>query len=306
VKPGHIALGLAIAIVWGFNFVVADAAVGHLPPFLLVVLRYAVVALLFLPFTRRGGLPWRYIIPVGLLYGVVQFSGLFLGLRLGVSAGVAATLIQSQAAITIVLARLVLKEKFAAVQWAGLTIGAAGLVLIAASGGASAPLLGVLCVLIGAGGWAASNIVLKRAKNVSAWTMTVWQSVAVIPPMLLLSGVFETGQVPAVTGMAPLTILAVLYIALVATGFGNYAWYRLMQQVGPAKGAPFSLLIPVVGIVSGWLVLGEQLTGPQILGVVLTLAGLAVIIFASQLIGVLRRLIRRPAVSAESTESTSA
>lgn len=281
---GNIILGLLVAIIWGGNFVVADQAVASVPPLLLVALRYLVVAIVFLPFTRRNGLPWKYIAAVGLLYGVVQFSGLFLGLHLGVGAGVAATVIQAQALFTIILAKVFLKESFGKLKWAGLVVSGAGLALIALSGGGAAPLGGVLCVLLGAAGWAGSNIVLKKAGKISAWTMTVWQSVAVIPPMLLISGVFESGQRASVTGMSFGTIAAILYIALLATGFGNYAWYRLIQRVGPTRTAPFSLLVPVVGVLVSWIVLHQSLTALQFTGVALSLVGLTVIVLAPQLI----------------------
>lgn len=284
-RRADVVLGVLVAIIWGANFVVADQAVVSVPPLLLVALRYLVVAVAFLPFTRRGGLPWRYIAAVGALYGVVQFSGLFLGLRIGVGAGVAATVIQSQALFTIVLARVFLKESFGRLQWTGLVVSGIGLALIALSGGGAAPLGGVLCVLLGAAGWAGSNIVLKKAGKISAWTMTVWQSVAVIPPMVLISGLFETGQRSAVTGMSFTTAAAILYIALLATGFGNYAWYRLIQRVGPSRTAPFSLLVPVVGLLTSWIVLHQTLTAQQLAGVVLSLIGLTVILLASQLTG---------------------
>ncbi|MDX3074180.1 DMT family transporter [Streptomyces sp. NPDC088354] len=276
----NLSLALLVPLIWGFNFVVADEAVQGLPPFLLVALRYGVVALFFLPFTRRGGLPWRYIVAVGLLYGVVQFSGLFLGLKAGVGAGMAGTLIQAQALFTIILARMVLNESFTGPQWCGLLLGGGGLLAIALSGGGNAPLGGVLWVLLGALGWATSNIVLKKAGSLSAWRMTVWQSVSVIPPMLLLSGIFEHGQNDAVIHMSAKTAGAILYIALLATGLGNFLWYRLIQQVGPSRTAPFSLLVPVVSLVSGWLVLGEKLTALQALGVLCVLLGVAVIALA--------------------------
>jgi O-acetylserine/cysteine efflux transporter len=282
-KFGNVALGVLVAVVWGFNFVVADEAVADVPPFLLVALRYLVVAVLFMPFTRRAGLAWKYIVAVGLLYGVVQFSGLFLGLKLGVSAGVSATVIQSQALLTIVLAWFFLDEKFGALQWAGLAISGTGLTVLSVSGGENAPLLGVTCVLIGAAGWACSNIVLRKAGKISPWTMTVWQSVAVIPPMLALSLIFEHGQVGTVTHMRLDTFGALLYIAVLATGLGNYLWYRLIQQEGASKVAPFSLLVPVVGVVAGWIVLDQALSTRQSIGVVVILVGLALIVLAPQL-----------------------
>ncbi len=295
-----IGMGLLVAIIWGFNFVVADEAVKDVPPLLLVALRYAVVAVAFLWVTRRGGIRWRFLIAVGLLYGVVQFSGLFLGLHLGVGAGVAATLIQSQALFTVLLAGALLGERFGVRSWVGLAVGALGLGLIAASGGEQAPILGVLCVLGGAAGWAASNIVLKRAGAISAWSMTVWQSVVVVPVMLVLSAVFEHGQLDTLRHMSLKTAGAIGYIALLATGVGNYAWYRLIQRVGPSRTAPFSLLVPVVGLLSGWLVLGEGLSGLQLAGVLLVLAGLVCIVLK------LPSIRRRPPAGASLPEDAPA
>jgi O-acetylserine/cysteine efflux transporter len=283
-------LGAFVALIWGFNFVVADSAVADVPPLLLVALRYTLVFVCLVPFTRRGGLPWRYIVLVGLLYGVVQFSGLFVGLDRGVSAGVAATLIQSQALMTIVLARLLLGETFAARQWGGLLIASAGLTLIASSNSASAPIDGVLFVLLGAAGWAGSNIVLKKAGAISAWGITVWQSVVPIVMMFALSGLFESGQRHAIVDMGGKTALAIGYIALLSTGVGNYIWYRLIQQVGPSNTAPFSLLVPVVGVVSGWAVLGEHLSGREIVGVLLSLVGLGIVLVRPAFLIGLRRL----------------
>lgn len=302
-SPRNLLLALLVPLIWGFNFVVADDAVKHIPPFLLVVLRYLVVAVLFIPFTRRD-ISWRDLALVGMLYGVVQFSGLFLGLEKGVSAGIAGTLIQSQSLITVVLARLVLHEAFGALQWTGLGLGVAGLTLIAVSGGGGAPLAGVLWILFGALGWGLSNIVLKKIGPLPAWNLTVWQSATVIPAMVVLSAFFDHGQGHAIRHISVTAVLAILYIAVLATGLGNFLWYRLIQQVGPSKTAPFSLLVPVVSLLSGWLVRGEGLSGVQAAGVVLIMVGVAAIALSSQLTKAWerRRLAGAPrATPAEST-----
>lgn len=279
----YVILALVVVVIWGANFVVAENAVSQIPPFLLVAMRYFVVALVFLPFTRRNGLPWKYIFLVGFFYGVVQFSGLFWGLSLGVSSGIAATLIQSQALFTILLATLFLNEKFSLLQWLGLVAGVIGLILITVSGDISAPIPGVLCIIFGGAGWACSNIVLKKAGKISAWTMTVWQSITVVPIMLLLSIIFESNHYASLANISLSAISSVLYIALVATGLGNFLWYYLVQKLGPSNTAPFSLLIPVVAVITGWIVLGEKLTLLQTYGVLIILAGLVLIQLSAHL-----------------------
>lgn len=267
-------LGILVTIIWGFNFAIAGSAVSEIPPFLLVALRYLTILVIFLPFTKRNNIPWKYIFYVGLFYGVIQFSGLFVGLKLGVSAGVASTVIQSQAIFTIFLASIFLNEKFSPYQWIGLTIGILGLILIAYSREVNTPLLGILSILLGGFGWAASNIILKKAGKISAWSINIWQAIVVVPIMLLVSGIFETNQLSIIENISMNAIIAILYISILATGFGNFMWYKIVQVLGPTKTAPLSLLIPAFGILGGWLINDESINQLQIIGIVIIVIGL--------------------------------
>lgn len=273
----NIGLGVLVAVIWGMNFVVADIAVVALPPLLVVALRYAILGVCFLPFTSPRGLPWRHLVAVSLLSGVVQFGGLFLGLGAGVNPGVAAVVLQSQAFFTAVLAHRLLRERNSPRQWIGLAIGSCGLGGVALVEFQNVTALGILWVLAGGLGWAGANVVMKKAGAVSPWSMTVWQSVLVVPVLLVLSAVFEHGQIAALRGIGLDAVGALLYIALLATGAANVIWYTLIQRVGAAQTAPFSLLVPVVGVVASSLLLGEHLTAVQLGGATVTVLGLGLI-----------------------------
>lgn len=273
----YLIMGILVTIIWGFNFAIAGSAVSEIPPFLLVALRYLIILIIFLPFTRRNNIPWKYIFYVGIFYGVIQFCGLFVGLKLGVSAGVASTVIQSQAIFTILLASVFLNEKFSSFQWLGLLIGIIGLILIAYSKELNTPIFGIISILIGGFGWASSNIILKKAGKVSAWSMNIWQAIVVVPIMLIVSLVFETNQLHILENISINTIIAILYISILATGVGNYMWYRIVQELGPSKIAPFSLLIPIFGILGGWLILDELINKLQIIGIFTIIIGLILI-----------------------------
>lgn len=274
-------LGILVTIIWGFNFAIAGEVVMEIPPFFLVALRYLAILLIFLPFTKRNNTPWKYIVFVGIFYGVVQFSGLFVGLQLGVSAGVASTLLQSQALFTIILASIFLNEKFASYQWLGLIIGTIGLILIAYSRDIETPLLGIISILIGGFGWAVSNIILKNAGKISAWSMNIWQAIVVFPMMLIISAIFESNQIEILTNISIDAIFAILYISILATGFGNYMWYKMVQVLGATKTAPLSLLIPAFGVLGGWLILDESIKPFQLLGIIIIIIGLILIQYKS-------------------------
>lgn len=273
----YFVFAILVTIIWGFNFAIAGSALSEIPPFLLVALRYLTILLIFLPFTKRNNVPWQYIIYVGFFYGVIQFSGLFIGLKLGVSAGVASTVIQSQAIFTIFLAYIFLNEKFLSYQWLGLLIGIVGLILIAYSREVNTPLLGIVSILIGGFGWGVSNIILKKAGKISVWSMNIWQAIVVVPIMLFFSILFETNQLEIIENISMNAILAILYISILATGFGNYMWYKIVQVLGPSKSAPFSLLIPAFGILGGWLINDESINHLQILGILTIIIGLVFI-----------------------------
>lgn len=276
-KNMYLILGILVTIIWGFNFAIAGSVVSEIPPFLLVALRYLIILIIFLPFTKRNNIPWKYIFYVGLFYGVIQFCGLFIGLKLGVSAGVASTLIQSQAIFTIILAAFFFNEKFSSYQWLGLFIGIIGLILIAYSKEMNTPILGIISILIGGFGWASSNIILKKAGKISAWSMNIWQSIVVVPIMLIVSTIFETNQLLIIENISVDAIIAILYISILATGVGNYIWYKIVQELGPSRTAPLSLLIPIFGILGGYLILNEVINKIQILGIFTIIFGLVLI-----------------------------
>ena len=73
--------------------------------------------------------------------------------------------------------------------------------------------------------------------------------------------------------------LAILYLALIATIVGYVIWGKLLQRYPVAEVAPLTLLVPVVGLLAAWLLLGEQVQSAQWLGIALVLFGLLVNLF---------------------------
>jgi O-acetylserine/cysteine efflux transporter len=82
----------------------------------------------------------------------------------------------------------------------------------------------------------------------------------------------------------------VLFLSYAATLFGFVTWAKLLHRYPTALVAPFGLLIPVSGLASGWLFLGESLAPIQAAGVALVLAGLVVNIYGARFAVLFRRL----------------
>jgi len=267
----HVLIALAVAVVWGVNFVVIHVGLDHFPPLLFAALRFCLVALA-LPFVPRPGVPVRYVIAVGVFLSAGQFGLLFLGIDKGMPAGLASLVLQLQAAFTVGLAVLLLKERPRPAQLAGGALALAGIGIIAA-GRASAVPLGALVLTIGAAAsWGFGNVATRKAQSPNPLGLLVWSSLVPPLPLFALSAIFERGE--AVT-LGASGVLALLYVVVLSTLGGFGAWVWLLRQHSASTVAPFSLLVPVFGIGSAWLFLGEAPSATELLGAGVVLVGLS-------------------------------
>ena len=294
------ALGAALMTValWGFNFTVIKVGVAGVPPLLLASLRFALSAFPAVLFVRKPAVPWKSLAAYGLLLGVGQFSFLFTAIKLGAPAGLSSIILQSQAFFTAGLAAALLKEKIRIHNMLGMFIAAAGLCMIAVENGAGGtrgmtlPLIAM--VLAAAFFWASANIVVKRMPNTDGFSLVVWSSAFSPLPLLALSLVFEGPQaIGAALGNLTLTSVGALaYLVVAATFFGYGVWNRLIMRHGAGRIAPFSLLVPVFGVSSASLVLGERFTAADATASAMVLAGLVVHVFGGRLIDFVHRIHR--------------
>lgn len=273
----HALLGLAVVAVWGSNFVVIKVALDDLPPLLLATLRFALAFLPAALFIRRPKVSWGRLAAYGVLIGAGQFGLLFLAMTRHISPGLASLVIQIQVFFTIALAGVLAGERVRGVQWAALALAAAGLVLIGVRSDADATPLGLLIILAAALCWAVGNIVGRGAGRVDMLAFMVWTSAFAVPPLLALSLVFE-GPAAMRAGLAAAdaaTWAAVAWQSVGNTLFGYAAWGWLLARHPAATITPMALLVPVFGMSSSALWLGESLPGWKLTAAALVLGGLA-------------------------------
>jgi O-acetylserine/cysteine efflux transporter len=174
-----IALAVLVTLIWGFNFVVIDAGLADFPPLLFSALRFTVAAVPAVFFLRRGDIPWKAIVSVGVVLGVVKYSLLYVGIDLGMPPGMASLVIQAQALFTMVFAAVVLKDNPNTRQRIGIGVGLAGLSLIAVTALSPTKVTGFVLVVGAAAAWGVANILIKRA-HVDNFRLMVWMST--VPP----------------------------------------------------------------------------------------------------------------------------
>ncbi|WP_438007388.1 EamA family transporter [Sorangium sp. So ce321] len=305
-KPRDVVLGVLTALLWGFNFIVIKLGLASFPPLLFLALRFLVAALPAAFFVGRKDIPWRVILQVGLVLGVVKFSLLYLGVNVGMPAGLSSLAIQSQVPFTILLSSIVLHDSPSRMQKRGMAIALGGIVLLAFTRQGNVDPLGVALILAAAVAWAVTNIFLKRTSGVDPFRLMIWMSLVPPLPLLVLSYLFEDGQVNAVSHMGAAGLGAVLYTGLVATVLAFGIWGRLLRRYSANLIAPFGLLVPVFGMAFSALLLHERLSSDGIFAATLIFLGLLTVVLGPRLERKLAQAAIHPTrVRASSETSTS-
>ena len=285
----HLLLAVAVAVVWGVNFVLIDIGLRTFPPLLFVALRFALVAVPAVFFVRRPRISLKQLLAVGCFLSAGQFALLFTAMHLGLPAGLASLVIQLQAVFTVVLAVAVLGERPGRAQLGGCALALGGIALIGvARSGHGLPVGALLLGVAAAASWGIGNIVTRVAQAPSAVSLLVWSSLVPPLPLVALSLAIEgpRADAHAFAHVDAGAIGALLYVVVGATAFGFGSWTWLLRRHPASRVAPFALFVPVVGIGSAWLFLGER---PS----VLELAGAAVVLLGLGLVSVALRPGRR-------------
>ena len=281
---------LGVVLIWGTNFIAMKFALHDMTPFQLGAGRYLFAVLPLVLFYRPPKLHWKFVLAYGLLQGVGQFGCLFLGLKVGMSAALGSVLMQTQVFFTALFGFVLLREKASKALLCGLGLAALGIACFSlnylAPGGKAGNTtpLGFVLVLGSAAMWAASNIVVRRAQQASSdfdvMPFMVWCSLVPIVPFILLSLAFDDPATRWRWVAAPWTTWASLaYLGWFATIAAYAMWTGLLKRHALNRVAPFSLAVPVVGISSGMIVLGDVITPWQWAGTALVVASLATVMF---------------------------
>ncbi|WP_371671340.1 EamA family transporter [Streptomyces sp. NBC_00289] len=261
-RPAHLALAVLVAAVWGVNFTVIEIGLDHFPPLLFSALRFLVAALPAVFLVGRPKVAWKWIVGVGLALGVAKFGLLFVGMDAGMPAGLSSLVLQIQAVFTAVIAFAVLGERPTRIRALGMLVALAGIGVAAVDEGASGPLGAFALVIAAAACWGVSNVLTRRASPPDALNFMVWVSTVPVLPLLALSLLTEgaSRDLDALRALDWQGACTVLYVAWITTVGGFGAWGWLLRRHPASTVAPFSLLVPVFGMSSAALFLGESVS----------------------------------------------
>jgi O-acetylserine/cysteine efflux transporter len=269
---------ITVSFCWGANFTASKFAMEYFPPFMTILIRFIGLSILLLPLVVKQKLPkMRDMVILSLLYITMHFALIFFAMHMGLSISSAIVATQLGVPFSCMLAAILFKDYLGPWRTAGLGLAFVGVIVVAGTPDVSRHSLAFIMALVGAVGWALANIHMKRMEQVKVIPMLFWPGVFAIPQMLLLSLLFEQGQVAALQHAAWTAWAGVVYSAVFSSliGYGLWAW--LLARYPMTQIVPYSLLVPVFGIYCGMVFYHETLTLPLIIGAALTVAGVAII-----------------------------
>lgn len=275
-------IGLVVVTVWGLNFIAIKLGLRDMPPLLLGALRFILACFPIIFFLPRPPIPWRSLVALGLSLNVGQFSLLFIGMKVGMPAGLASLVLQSQAFFTLLIAVACLGERCRWNHLAGLVIAACGMTIIGVQQGGEMTVAGFSLTLAAAASWSVGNIIMRQitvsAPPFSMLSLVVWAGAVAILPLTVLSWLLEgyDAWLAAYRNLNWTSVSSLVYIAFFATLAGFGLWGKLLSRYPAAVVSPLSLLVPIVGLSSSVLLLGESISLLQGLGAILVMSGLAV------------------------------
>jgi drug/metabolite transporter (DMT)-like permease len=269
--------------VWGSTFMVTKELIALWPPFTLAFTRVALGTLALLPLAvsrHRGSerLPWSTLWIMGLI-GVTLYYLLFNVAMVHVSASQGALVQSSIPAMTALVAVVWLRERASPLRWLGIALSVGG-VLIVFSGGRSesgeSTLLGNLLMFSSVVCWAVYTSLAKRVAEFDSLVITV--AVTGTGSLLLLPLAGYEVVMANVTGdgLPPLPLLGwigIFYLGLVASALAYLLYNASLRHLDASAVGVYTNLIPIVGVLTGVVVLGEPLSARAIIGGLVVMLG---------------------------------
>ncbi len=274
---------IGVTTVWGSTFVVTKGVIEDLPPLTLAFLRVFIGFTLLLPFAwrRRGSLtadgrrlPWPTIFLAAFI-GVAFYYATFNLALVYTSASQGALVQSSIPAVTALVAVVWLRESAAPARLAGIALSVLGVIVIfsgsEAGSAAPRPGLGNVLMFVSVLSWGLYTSLAKRLAAVDSVILTTGM-MAAGALLLLPVAVFELAGQP-LPRLEPAAWLRILYLGVGASGLAYLLYNLALRDVDASLAGVFANLIPVVGVLTGIVVLHEPLSMQALLGGAIVMAG---------------------------------
>ncbi len=268
-------------VLWSTGFIGAKLGLPHAGPMTFLAIRFAAVSFLlsiWVILANADWLSWRQVRDQALIGGLLHFfylGGVFVGISLGVEAGTTALIVGLQPVVTALIAYRFLDERLGSVQWAGMAIGLAGVILVVVrklDAGLGDP-VGVACCAFGLLGISIGSILQKsRAIDTPMRAGNSVQFATAAMCCTICALIFEDMTVE----WAPAFMIALGWSVLPLSIGAITMLYILIKRGAASNVASLFFLVPPCTAVFAWWLFDEQLGLLEIAG--MTAAAIGVLL----------------------------
>lgn len=269
-KISAVLLSLFVVIMWGINPAVSKLGLEQIPPFAFLTIRYAIIALAFLPFARPTKLELKQLFVVALTSNVINNILCYIA-YLELSPSASSLLLQTEGPISVMMACIWAKERINFKQVMSILLSFVGVVIIL--GIPQMSLLGVAFILLSRFFWGACQIIFKGTRLMPTSVFLAYSYLFAIPFTAAGSFWFEREQYANFANMNWQIAGWTMAFEVVVLSVAMVLWQRLIAANGVNKIAPFSTLRIVFGIMAGVVMFGDSLNWQILLGSVLVTMG---------------------------------
>ncbi|ANU23401.1 DMT family transporter [Planococcus donghaensis] len=259
----------------GSSFVVAKIGLIYISPLLLAGIRFTIAGsimiffvLLFKRKHPKNAATWGKVILIGAVQTAGVMGAIFLSLRT-ITSGESAILTFMNPLLVVLIGTLAMGMRYRIVQWFGVFVGFAG--VFVTMGSHLDLQIGTLLGFLSAVFWAVGTLLIKKwGVAIDMWVLTAYQML--FGGLILLLGSVFLENAYIVINTTSVSIL--LWLSIPASIIQFTIWFYLLQKGDSGKVSAFLFLAPFFGIVSGWLVLGEPIGIPLLVGGSLIFSGI--------------------------------
>ena len=274
-KQDALILGAVMAL-WGLNFSVIKLGVNNINPLILTALRFTFAIFPLVFFVKKPDVKWRYLITYGLTFGVGVWGLATLSIDFGLSAGMASLLLNMSIVSSLFAGWLILGERITYLKLAGSCVALFGLMIIIISHGGTTTWQGLIVILVAACFWSVNGIIIKKAGTNTVFAFNIWAMLFAPVPLLLIAwSVYGYDEIMlSITDFNKYAVISILFQAYPTTLLGYWFWNKFIIKYTLSGVAPFTLMVPVFGLLGGNLFYDEAVTISQVIAATLILMGL--------------------------------
>lgn len=267
-----------VCLVWGYSNVLSKIVIGHwgVPPLFFAAVRFAIVALVTLPWLLPMPRPRLRIVVIAILMGAGNFALLFLGLQTA-SPSAVAVVIQIGVPFTTLLSIVMLNERIHWRRWLGIGLTLAGVVLVVWKPEGMELSAGLWFVVAAAFAGSLGAVLMKRTDSVAPLRFQAWVGLVSFAPLGLASALFETNQWASAYAAGWGFAAALAFAALVVSVAGHTAYYWLIGRYEANLLSPLTLMTPLATIGFGVWLTNDHIDARMIAGAALAFIGVLIV-----------------------------